>query len=31
MLVKFDIQHFCCGPKGCQIELSYGEMMDVED
>ncbi len=31
MLVKFDIQHFCCGPKGSQIELSYGEMMDVED
>lgn len=30
MMVQFDLQHFCCGPKGCQIEIVYGEMMDVE-
>ncbi len=30
MTVQFDLQHFCCGPKGCQIEIVYGEMMDVE-
>jgi len=30
MHVKFDLQHFCCGPKGCEIEVSYGEMMDAE-
>ena len=30
MLVKFDLQHFCCGPKGCEIEVEYGEMMDAE-
>ncbi len=30
MQVKFDLQHFCCGPKGCEIEVEYGEMMDVE-
>jgi hypothetical protein len=29
MLVKFDLQHFCCGPKGCEIEVEYGEMMDA--
>lgn len=31
MLVKFDLQHFCCGPKGCEIEVVYSEMSDVED
>ena len=31
MLVEFELQHWCCGPKGCQIEIEYGEMMDVED
>jgi hypothetical protein len=30
MQVKFDLQHFCCGPKGCEIEVEYGEMMDAE-
>lgn len=30
MEAKFDLQHFCCGPKGCQIEIEYGEMMDAE-
>jgi hypothetical protein len=30
MQVKFDLQHFCCGPKGCEIEVAYGEMMDAE-
>ncbi len=30
MLVNFDLQHFCCGPKGCQIEIEYGEMLDAE-
>jgi hypothetical protein len=28
---KFDLQHFCCGPKGCEIEIVYGEMMDAND
>lgn len=31
MQVKFDLQHFCCGPKGCQIEVEPGEMMEAED
>jgi len=31
MLVKFDLQHFCCGPKGCEIEVVYGGMIDAED
>jgi hypothetical protein len=31
MLVKFDLQHFCCGPKGCEIEIVFGEMVDAED
>jgi hypothetical protein len=26
----YDLQHFCCGPKGCEIEIVYGEMMDAE-
>ena len=30
MIIDIDLQHFCCGPKGCQIEISYGEMMDAE-
>ncbi len=30
MDTKFDLQHFCCGPKGCQIEVEFGEMMDAE-
>jgi hypothetical protein len=30
MIIQTDLQHFCCGPKGCQIELSYGEMIDAE-
>jgi hypothetical protein len=30
MIIQIDLQHFCCGPKGCQIEVSYGEMMDAE-
>lgn len=30
MIIQLDLQHFCCGPKGCQIEVSYGEMMDAE-
>ena len=30
VLAKFDLQHFCCGPKGCEIEIVYGEMMDAE-
>ncbi len=31
MMVKFDLQHFCCGPKGCEIEIEYGVMADAED
>lgn len=31
MHIKLDLQHFCCGPKGCQIEIENGEMMDAED
>jgi hypothetical protein len=31
MLAKFDLQHFCCGPKGCELEIVYGEMVDAED
>jgi hypothetical protein len=27
---KFDLQHFCCGPGGCEIEVEYGEMIDAE-
>ncbi len=30
MQIELDLQHFCCGPKGCQIEVAYGEMMDAE-
>jgi hypothetical protein len=30
MEAKFDLQHFCCGPGGCEIEIVYGEMMDAE-
>jgi len=30
MQVKFDLQHFCCGPKGCEIEIEYGEMIDAQ-
>ena len=30
MQVKFDLQHFGRGPKGCEIEVEYGEMMDAE-
>jgi hypothetical protein len=30
MQVQFELQHFCCGPTGAQIEIEYGEMMDVE-
>jgi len=30
MQVKLDLQHFCCGPKGCEIEVEHGEMMDAE-
>jgi hypothetical protein len=30
MQAKFDLQHFCCGPKGCEIEIEYGEMIDAE-
>ncbi len=30
MQVQLDLQHFCCGPKGCQIEIEHGEMMDAE-
>ena len=31
VLAKFDLQHFCCGPKGCELEIVYGEMIDAED
>jgi hypothetical protein len=31
MLTKFDLQHFCCGPKGCELEIVYGEMIDAEE
>jgi hypothetical protein len=31
MQIKLDLQHFCCGPKGCEIEVVYGEMMDAEE
>lgn len=30
MTVELDLQHWCCGPKGCQIEVTYGEMIDAE-
>ena len=30
MEIVLDLQHFCCGPKGCEIEITYGEMMDAE-
>ncbi len=30
MTVQFELQHFCCGPKGCQIEITYGEFEDAE-
>lgn len=29
ILAQFELQHFCCGPKGCEIEIVYGEMMDA--
>ena len=29
-LAEFELQHFCCGPKGCEIEIVYGEMIDAE-
>jgi hypothetical protein len=31
MLVEFDLPHWCCGPKGCQLEIEYGELIDAED
>ena len=31
MQVKFDLQHFCCGPRGCEIEIEYGVMADAEE
>jgi hypothetical protein len=31
MMIKFDLQHFCCGPKGCEIEIEYGKMIDAEE
>lgn len=31
MQIKFDLQHFCCGPKGCEIEIEYGVMADAEE
>ena len=30
MEIQIDLQHFCCGPKGCELEITYGEMMDAE-
>ena len=30
MLVEFDLPHWCCGPKGGQLEIEYGEMIDAE-
>jgi hypothetical protein len=30
MQIQFDLQHFCCGSKGCEIEIKYSEMMDAE-
>lgn len=30
MMIELDLQHFCCGKKGCEMEIVYGEMMDVE-
>lgn len=30
MLIELDLPHFCCGPKGCQLEIEYGEMIDAE-
>jgi hypothetical protein len=29
MLKKFDLQHFCYDPKGCEVEIEYGKMIDV--
>lgn len=29
MLIQLDLQHFCGGPKGCQIEMTPGEMEDA--
>jgi hypothetical protein len=29
-MIELEIQHFCCGEKGCEMEITYGEMMDVE-
>ena len=29
MVIKFDLQHFYCGPKDCEIE--YGKMIDAEE
>ncbi len=31
MMIKFELQHFCCGPKGCEIEIEYGNMIDAEE
>jgi hypothetical protein len=30
METKFDLQHFCCGPEGAQIEIEYGKMIPAE-
>ena len=30
MIIDLEMQHFCCGPKGCEMEITYGEMMDLE-
>jgi len=31
MQAKLDLQHFCCGPKGCELEIEYGQMIDAEE
>jgi len=30
MQIKIELQHFCCGPKGCEIEVEYGETIPAE-
>ena len=30
MTIEVELQHFCRGPKGCELEIIYGEFEDCE-
>jgi hypothetical protein len=31
MIIKNELEHWCCGRRGMQLQINYDELEDLED